>query len=277
MSSAGGDVSIGKQGAASVTVGKQGAVAAVVTGAMIGSAAFDPINPPSGTAKAIYEFDDLARLWQDVAKTTPVASNGDPIGYVENRVPDGADFTASSNRPTWGSAGVATFDGSQFLTTDTQNYWTFLHDGTRVLVFVQLTFSPPGAGTGHLIGGVLSASDIGFFVAFSNSLGVFSGSTNGSAFWINSSGGAVPGTDDTVAVRLEDGLAGDDLIARVNGTETNQANRTAAPSSSNPTHVLLLGKQAGGFNFYVGTVSKIWIFEDMDDADIPETEAAIAL
>lgn len=42
-------------------------------------------------------------MWQDVAKTTPVTTIGDPIAYWEDKSGNGNDWTQSDNsrRPTW--------------------------------------------------------------------------------------------------------------------------------------------------------------------------------
>ena len=50
-----------------------------------------------------YDFSDITTLFQDDAKTTPVTTNGDPIGAVEDKTGNGQDLTQSnaSNKPVY--------------------------------------------------------------------------------------------------------------------------------------------------------------------------------
>lgn len=50
-----------------------------------------------------YDFSDVTTLWQDDGMTTPVSSNLDPIGAVEDKTGNGQHLTqtSASNRPTY--------------------------------------------------------------------------------------------------------------------------------------------------------------------------------
>lgn len=58
--------------------------------------ALDP-NSSTGTKYARNDFSDTSTLWQDAGKTTPVASDGDPIRVAENMWAGESDLTAASD------------------------------------------------------------------------------------------------------------------------------------------------------------------------------------
>ncbi len=50
-----------------------------------------------------YDFSDISTLWQDSGMTTPVTTNGDPIGAVEDKTVNAQHLTQATagNRPTY--------------------------------------------------------------------------------------------------------------------------------------------------------------------------------
>ena len=51
---------------------------------------------------AWYDPSDFSTMWQDSAKTTPVTASGQPVGYIEDKGPNGFHLlqATSGNRPT---------------------------------------------------------------------------------------------------------------------------------------------------------------------------------
>lgn len=83
----------------------------------IGDLAFSPTDI-SGLV-GWWDFSDISTLYQDSSKTTPVASDGDPIGAVEDKGSNGYDATqaTSTNKPTYktgvqNSLSAALFDAT---------------------------------------------------------------------------------------------------------------------------------------------------------------------
>lgn len=68
------------------------------------SSAFSPTDITG--LVAWYDFSDITTLYQDSAKTTPVASDGDPIGYIVDKGPNGYDLlqATSTQKPTYKTA-----------------------------------------------------------------------------------------------------------------------------------------------------------------------------
>jgi hypothetical protein len=88
------------------------------TAAFYGDSGLDPDDVNVSYRYSRHDFSDTARLWQNAGKTTPVASNDDPIHVIEDAWND-HDWTAASDaaRPLWKSAaqnslGVGDWDGA---------------------------------------------------------------------------------------------------------------------------------------------------------------------
>lgn len=65
----------------------------------------------SGEKGVMYDVVNPANLYQDSARTTPVTTSGDLVGSVTDLSPNAKHgSSAGTARPTWNSAGYATFD-----------------------------------------------------------------------------------------------------------------------------------------------------------------------
>lgn len=85
---------------------------------------------PSGLS-GWYDFSDISLLWQDSARTTPVASDADPIGAADDKTVNafhllqptaGQRFTYKTNIQNSRSVGRATNAGVQQLRNTAKNY-----------------------------------------------------------------------------------------------------------------------------------------------------------
>jgi len=79
------------------------------------------LNPTSITGCLCWlDLNKLSTLFQDSAKTTPVASDGDVIGAVADRTVNGNDFTqaTSSRKPTYQTAEINSIPVAEFDGTD---------------------------------------------------------------------------------------------------------------------------------------------------------------
>jgi len=85
-----------------------------------GAAAFSP-SDISGLV-AWYDFSDISTLYQDSTKLTPVASDGDPIGGVDDKsgAGNGVGQTTTAKKPTYktgiiNSRSISRYDGGDAL------------------------------------------------------------------------------------------------------------------------------------------------------------------
>jgi hypothetical protein len=74
-----------------------------------------------------YDASDLSTLWQDAAGTTPVTTDGDPVGRIDDKSGNGNHLTqtTSSARPVFRESGglrYLYFGGSQWLYRDVGPY-----------------------------------------------------------------------------------------------------------------------------------------------------------
>ena len=73
-----------------------------------GVAVFDPATLfESGEEGAWYDPSDISTLWQDSARTTPVTSDGDPVGAMDDKSGNGNNAlqVTDAKRPTYKTAG----------------------------------------------------------------------------------------------------------------------------------------------------------------------------
>lgn len=126
---------------------------------------FDPATLfGSGTYEgAWFDISDLSTLYQDSSATTPVTTDGDPVGYVADKSGNGHHATqaTSGNRPT-------------YRTDGTYHWLEFNHSNNQ-----HLTFSQPFAGTTdrtYVIGMQQNSSNTGQHSSFSLADNATSGS-----------------------------------------------------------------------------------------------------
>ena len=72
---------------------------------------------PGLTNRWFADLSDTSLLYQEPAKSTPVASGGDPIGAAEDSFGNGytPDQATTTSKPTFITGGGATFDGGDWL------------------------------------------------------------------------------------------------------------------------------------------------------------------
>lgn len=80
----------------------------IIRRAAVAETTIEPTDILGAKLVGWYDLQALSTLYQDSAKTTPVTSNGDPIGAVEDRSGSGAGDMAAAGtaRPTYATTGA---------------------------------------------------------------------------------------------------------------------------------------------------------------------------
>ena len=209
-----------------------------------------------------HDFTNAATLWQDTARSTPVASNNDPIRMADDRR-DTADIlnreiaaSADANRPLWQSNGTgALYDGSNdSLILDSSDAF---QGGAKTLIFIFRQDE-----TGETSSRIASGSD---YVSVSTP--DYSGNPGGLAYTVihpssDVGSSCTLGTETGFNFILHSRDGGDwDSYCRGNGaTDDGTATSNAAFTISNFGGTVLAGHEAEGayaeirtYNFQLST------------------------
>lgn len=257
----------------------RGEVVSAWSNAASASTPFSPeiyASDNGGVMKGWIDADDLAQLFQDAAGTVPVTGASQPIGRINDKIAGAPYFWqgTTSVKPTFNGDG-AWFDGGDLLESSDRPYWKFLHDGTRavVLVHIHIDGENPANFQYVLNSGGHTGSRVGYALAFSDSAvnnGLYVGITNGAAQQvagpIHQANVWEPDGWRVIATRYENGLAGNDLAAWVDGTPAASAESINQPQNSNPTDFMRIGRSSeGGAGWLTATVRRVWVFTGLAD------------
>lgn len=158
---------------------------------------------------------DLSTLFQDSAKTTPVASDGDRIGAWVDKSGQGNDLlqASASNRPEYKASGIGGLPAYHCLATGT----TFMRAAFTLAqphsIYVVLS-NTKNSGTSHVIGGVSANAGVLYRNGNPNELQLFSGSLGPKLFAL--------GTEDAL------------ISAFFSGASSSIQENTGTPATGNP-------------------------------------------
>jgi hypothetical protein len=203
------------------------------------------------------DYDANAGVYQD-SGTTPVASDGDSVGQVQDQTGNGRHITqtTASSKPVWktsqlNSLPIIRNDVGDFLKAATASDWKFMHDGTEFAVFTvwKTAIANPGEAYVILDTGALAGVDIGFAQWYDDRSAV--PRNDNLLSWISRGGGAFLAQATTVdyagasnawhvhSSRLTASAMGN--FADGQYSRSISANKSGTPSSSNPTSALTVG------------------------------------
>jgi len=223
---------------------------------------------PSDVATLVVrlDFDDISSLSQTDDSSSPVTASGQSIGWIRNKGTLGGAFSQGTGtaKPTYdtfsGSLLGASFDGGDSLvSTLSASNFSFLHNGSRRVIMIDMV-TPASAAFQSVLDTNNASSAIGAAVYCNTPMSFGSSVANGSTAVINAAGDTVlVGTRYTRTERFEDSISGNDFIRRINGTETQTAERAAVPSASGPNNTLYIGARPSGSGF-TGKIRRIRIW-----------------
>jgi hypothetical protein len=213
--------------------------------------------------KAWFDAGDLAYFTLNGSSVSAWVSRGGSLGTS-------LAFTqgTASSQPTY-STGVSTlnyrpavqFDGTaDFLNTNDQNAWTFLHDGTGASKFTVFRMDSTGPASQRFAQTTnASATERGFFMQFEAGL-VSLRVSNGSGTWLNiwNNNSTPHYVKDNSRWQMWGYVDGTQYSRVSNSTLTNSDDVSQDPSSGVPTRVYRVGASSTGTGLFKG-----WIAADL--------------
>lgn len=230
-----------------------------IPGGILGATVIDPATLFSGgEAGDHWDPFTLANLFQLSAGTTPVASPGDPVGYVAGQINGHHLIQATAGmRPVFQTGYLSFASGSthNLAVASSSAAFKFLHDGTGGTLLVAGRFgaiADPNTLYGIASSCAASAANHGFVLWYDDRASA--GRTDALVFQVNNgtstilasitNDALIAETDVCLALTLED--ASPDMNATVGGDSVATANATGAFSSSNSTNNFAIGGLGGG-------------------------------
>ena len=192
------------------------------------------ISVPPGSPIVWLDPTDITKMWQDSGQTTPVTTDGDPIGYWEDSSGNGNDFTQSTAglRPTWKTTYVQ-FNEDVMVGADLSANATA---GTMV---ARITVADSDCPFGATLGGMVCFTDMNN----SGSAAHYAQNEIG-AHWVNFMSTSRPNagnwadwnptTSATKHTMVHRKAAGGTLTVRVDGTDEYSASTTTSTLGSAP-------------------------------------------
>jgi hypothetical protein len=212
--------------------------------------------------------------WIDASDTAAVTLDSGRVATLQDKSGNGlnaSNLTSGTTQPALGSVNgrnVASFTAAsqQFLVAGSIGDWDFLHDGTNITLYVVGTV--PNNSVIISTGGAFDSLELGFsFDGVSSSRArVFV--ANGSAAVFNRSLGVNAFTGFRV-LQVQTFPTAANLAARATicvNDDTDDAvsafgTLAAAPSASNSTAALNIGRASAGTNYYGGSIAEILVYD----------------
>ena len=224
-------------------------------------------------------------LWLDAADASTVTTVSSAVSQWNDKSGNGRNAAQSTagNRPAYQSAAQNglnavrfTAASSHFLTAGTTSTWNFLHNGTNSAVFIVARVRSTGDNPNdahYFLATQVSSAEIGFQCYYEDRTSVsinngFSCAVSRGVSGVNTATASVadvltPGTYNiaSVYVDADNATANNRILFRVNGgTETGGNTLTNAPSASNSTHALNIGRNPLPLLYLTGDICEILIF-----------------
>ena len=213
----------------------------------------------SGEKGVMYDLTRASNLYTDSARTTLVTASGDGVGSCTDLSPNGKHASSSGGaRPTWNSAGYATFDAfDDYLQTAAidfsgTNKLTVIASLRKVdeetrIIFELSTSTTTNAGSSNMVAGINNGSYYS-----SSATGDAPISQGHAAKWMSSS------FPEQAVITAEHDIAGDLSRLRRNGVAG--VDGTADKGAGNfGNYPIYLGARAGASLFFNGRIYRLLV------------------
>lgn len=212
-----------------------------------------------GEKGVMFDLTRAANLYTDSARTTSVTASGDAIGSATDLSPNAKHASSSGPaRPTWNSAGYATFDAFDdymqtaaidFSATDAVTVVAALRKLSDAAGGVFLEFGPNGSTTNAFR--LFAPSSASSNIAFGST-----GSTTSTATYANT---AVASPVTFVATGQAD-ISADLCAVRINGADA-QSSASDQGSGNYSSQVLNIGARNAASVFFNGRIYRILVID----------------
>lgn len=225
------------------------------------------------------------QLWLDAAQITglvdadPVTTWNDLSGNARN-----ASQATSANKPTYRTSQinglpVVRFDGTDdFMTAGSAANWVFLHDAGGHTIYIVFEVAGDGAPTDpNALYSILDTCDIlqanvGYALFYDDRVSIprnnrlftlaYRGTGGTFTYLLDSGDGYVsPQTAYTFSDRYENAISGNDATGQKNADAEIGVETSSAPSSSNPTYTLQIGRRGGGTGFGDVDIAELLLYD----------------
>lgn len=209
----------------------------------------------SGEKGVMFDLTRAANLYTDSARTTLVSASGDGVGSVTDLSPNAKHGSSTgSARPTWNSAGYATFDAfDDYLQTAAIDFTAT--DAVTVVAAVR-KLSDAAAGTVAILGGESGSGYFSMKAPYTasprnsfNSVGSLSAFTAGSVNFPSPASLVLTGVGD---------ISADTSILSVNGV-TDGTSASDQGTGSYRSDILFVGARGAGSQFFNGRIYRLLV------------------
>lgn len=203
----------------------------------------------------MFDFTKAGNLYTDSARTTLVTASGDLVGSATDLSPNGKHASsAGTARPTWNSAGYATFDAfDDYLQTAVIDFSAT----DAVTVVIGITKSSDASAALAIELSANASSNAGaFFIGAPSSVSSYRYSSRGSASAnADASGFAAP---NTAVITGESDISADTCSIRVNGVSAGSA-ATDQGTGNYGNYVLNIGARNAASGFLNGRIYRLLV------------------
>lgn len=260
---------------------------------LLGSSRFQLASVPG--AYSLYDFNNLATLFQDTGATTPVTTIGDPCRRANDVFGSGRNLTAPSDaaRPTLqiysGLLNGLQLDGTDdYLLAATAADWRFISDGTGASIFLQFRVTDVSPEIRYVLAATSddSTTHVGISILYRDDganedraeINWFRGVASTTAVGGFSANNTLPAATNLVlAIRLGNDGTTRSIIASANGEEILHVTGTSTLNIVNPTRALSLGSTGIGGNYLKGTFCRAFFCTGITAYDQYRTKILAAL